>query len=954
MTWHLAGRRPCAVRADEPRADEPRADAPRTDAPRADKPHTNEPHAYEPHAYEPRADKPHADEPRAAEPRGAGPRAPMSRSALEAAYHAVLKTLPVRFRQRHAAELVDVFRRRVAEARAQGGRPAALVTALRELTDLVAAAIRLHARRRRPQRFVFHGLPQDLRHATRGLARRPGFTTAAVLTLGVGLAGATTVFAVADAVLFRPLPYPDSHELVMPWRVIEAADIQRGPFSYPDFVDLRAATPSLDGMAAHVLTTATLTGSEGAERVYGARVSGDFFRVLGVPPRLGRALTPADDAPDAEPVVVLADGFWRSRFGADPAILGSRVELGSTTYQVIGVAAPDFAYPDPDVRFWTALRMAAADAERDANFLRLIARLRRGASLTVATAELRAAHAGIQATYPGQNVTDDVWLEERQAYLARDLQPLMTRLAGAVALLLILAWASFTNLLLVRMSSRRGELALRAALGASAARLRRPLLLESGMIAAAAGAVGLGLGALLARLAGRLVPGGLPFETPPTLDLRVLAFALAATLITAAACGWLAAVRAARRPPSEAMRSERGGAEATQGGRARAALLVVQVAAAVVFLVSAGLLGQSFGRMMAVAPGFDPDGVLTAHLSLPADRYADPGVAGAFHDGLLQRVAALPGVAGAAGTWALPFSPTSGSSSMRGADALPGQEVEVMLTPVRGDFFGVMRAQFREGEPFPPDRLDPAPVAVVNETLARRYWPAGGAVGRQLVPADGQGQPITIVGVVADLKRTRLDEETRPEAFLPASGEPWSAQASYLIVRAYDSPAALLPSIRAILRDLDPALPLTQIATLRERIGETVAPPRFRALLTGGLAAAALIVALTGIYGVLSFIVAEQRREMAVRAALGARRGRIVAGVVARGMKLAGAGVTLGVLVALLSAGTLRVFLFDVEPYEPAVYAMVALAFLAAAAAAALTPALRAAAAQPADVLRGG
>jgi putative ABC transport system permease protein len=561
----------------------------------------------------------------------------------------------------------------------------------------------------------------------------------------------------------------------------------------------------------------------------------------------------------------------------------------------------------------------------------------------------------VAAAHPGENEVDDVWLESRQAYVVGDTRPVLLLVAGAVGLLLALACANLINLLLVRATSRERELAIRAALGAGRGRLAWPLLSESLMLAALGGLLGVGLASLLIRLLLTLEPGTLPRRAEIGLDVRVLGFAMALTLACAILCGLLPALRAGRRAPAIRLR-EGGGSGTGRSARLQVGFAVAQVTLAMVLLVGAGLLGHSLYRLLSVPTGFEGESVLTAHIALPAERYTGRDQVDRFYDQLLGRLEGVPGVEAVGATWALPFSSAYAWWDLAPADADdPEAARTIVVAPIRGDFFRALGMSLLQGRGFgPADNPNAPPVAVVNQTLARTFWPDQDAVGKRLRGIDPESSiEITVVGVVADVKRSGLDVNTEPEAYLPQRQTPWASD-MFVAVRASGDPRALTALLRDEVLELDPALPVTGVMTLAERVSESVASPRFRTAIVGGLAVGAALVALIGIYGVLSFVVEQRQREMALRVAVGAQRAQLLSEVLASGLRLTLAGLALGTVGAVAASRALRAFLFEVDALDPLTFAGVAVLFLAAATLASYMPARRAAGADPMVTLRQG
>jgi putative ABC transport system permease protein len=636
-------------------------------------------------------------------------------------YRALLRMLPTRSRESRSRELADVFEQLVRDARQTAGRGAARSRAARECLDLA----RLVARERTAELVRWNGdATSDVRLATRALRHRPAFALSAAATLAVGIGSATSVFAVADTLLLRPLPYPASDRLMMLWRVVDRFDMERGPISLPNFIDWRDGVEAFASAAAVGQTSSTLVGVGDPVRLRGARVTGDFFSTLNVGVTLGRPVLPEDDHADAERVVVLSHPLWITRFGGDAGVVGKTIELNGLITRVVGVASPDIDMPDNRTDFWTPLAMNPATADRDMNFLIPFARLAPGVSRAAAEEELRAAQARIAEAYPDGNEVDDVWLESLRDQKVGDSAQAVLLLVGAVALLLAIACANLTALLLVRAATLGREMAVRSALGGSPGRIARTFMAEAIVLAMVGGSLGAGVAAALLRSLASIAPPELLRRGLPTLDVRVLVFCVVIASACALACALLPARTAAHRAPSVALRESAGG---SARGRARLhdLLVVGQVALATVLLVGAGLLGSSLQRLLSQPVGFDADPVFTLQLSLPRGRYPTPLEAGQFHDALLERLGAHGNVAAVGAAWALPFTPTYAGGRRRAEDAPDQEPVGVSMVPVRGDYFQAMGIPLLEGRMFGfEDDVDAPPVGIASRALADALGPA--------------------------------------------------------------------------------------------------------------------------------------------------------------------------------------------------------------------------------------
>jgi predicted permease len=787
----------------------------------------------------------------------------------------------------------------------------------------------------------------DLRYAVRLLRRTPGFTAVAVLTLGLGIGANTALFSVVSALLLRPLPYPEAGELLMIRHRARLAS--PGWFSHGAVADLRAQSRAVRGLTAYKPVRMVVSGAPEAEVLDGIAASADFFSVLGISPALGRGFVAGEDEPGQSRVVVLSDELWRRRYGADPGVVGRTLLIDGQSFTAIGVAPAHLRFPmgaTPALRgtpgfaqLWVPLNdRMDADARqwRGMRYLGVIGRLAAGTSLAAARTELDLIAARLareHAKDDGGFTIEATTLQEDWLYGGRT--PLIL-LLGAVTFVLLIACANVAGLQLIRGKARRRELAIRIALGAGPGRLMRQLLTESLLLALAGG----GLGVLMAKLAlsalVALVPREVPRFHPITLDGRVLGYTLAVALATGLVMGLAPAVAAARTRVSEVT------ARATRG-RMGAAVVIAQIALAFVLLIGAGLLARSFSRVVGGDPGFDARALLTARINLPAPRYANGGQRRLLHRSLEERLTALPGVRAAAVALRLPYA---GAGSFKAAP--PGAEPFFVETlNVGPSYFRTLGIALRRGRTFQgADEASDAPlVGIVNETLARRYWTDGKDVGGVMRFGHWPGQ-IPIVGVVADTRR--LDRPAEPELYLPL-GEGSSLRQLFVAIRA-DTPVAT--SLRAAVNAVDPALAITDVRTMENAIGESLAQRRLNLSLLALFAALALVLTVIGTYGVISYGVAQRQQEMAIRLALGASSGRVLRMVVSDALTMAGLGVALGLAAALALTRLLASQLYGVSATDPTTFVGVSAIALVAALAAAYLPGRRAAAVDPMVTLR--
>ena len=794
----------------------------------------------------------------------------------------------------------------------------------------------------------------DLRYALRSLGKHPGFTLVAVLTLALGIGANTAVFSVVNGVLLRPLPYRDSKDLVMVFRTVPRFGFDRSTASFPDFADWAEQGTSFTGLAAYGSSRVTVVNERSAEEIAGARVTSTLWPVLSVQPAIGRAFEDHQDQPASEPVVVLSHGFWLRWFGGDSSVVGRMVALGDTPYRVTGVMGSDFYFPAPETQFWTSLRGDRLRMERDANFLVPIGRLAPGVSVAQAQAEMTRIANRIDATAPGANQGYGVFVENRLGFVVRDVRTTLGVLLGAVTLLLAIACANTANLTFSRAVRRRRELALRSALGSGRRRLVRALLTESLVLSVAGGAAGLLVAPFVLDALVRLTPD-LPRAQEIGLRGSVLLYTALMSLVAGVASGLVPALRAGRRPLYGDLR-EAGGGGSSREMRAQGTLVAVQVALATVLLIGAGLLINSFGRLVAVSPGFSGEQVLTARVTLRGPRYAQPAARLLFFTELRDHLLVRSGVVDAALTAGMPFSLSSYSRTLalEGSAAAPGSEPHASYSAVHGEYFRVMGIPLLRGRSFTDgDREGGNPVVMVNQSMADRFWPGAEAVGQRFKPGGLEDDDpwVTVIGVVGDVRSRDLARDAEPTFYSPLTQTPWPAS-MYAVVRADGAPAELGPVVRAAVREMDPGLAVTEVATASRLVAESVAGPRARTVLLGALALVAATLAVIGVYGVTAFGVANRSREFGVRMALGADARRVLTGVLGGGLRQAAWGALAGAAAALAATRVLRGMLYDVSPTDPLTFATVLTLLLGAVLAGCLIPARRAACIDPMEALR--
>jgi len=858
-------------------------------------------------------------------------------------YRALLYLYPADFRVEYRHELCAAFAERT---RDYAGPLAPVAAVLAALADVVPNALAAHG----------DVLRQDLRYAGRSLRRTPGFALTAVLVVALGVGANTAAFSLADFVLLRPLPFPEPDRLVRLWE--RTPGYGRMELSPANYVDWKAQATSVQGMAAYYNRAVNLVGTTEPRRLETAAVTPELFRTLGVPALAGRIFTPGDST-DSH-VVVLSYPLWQTHFGSDPRILGTVVRLDGTPFTVVGVMPASFRFPDRTVEAWTPFILRELSEEdfldRNNNFLEVVARLRDGVSLAQANQELAVIARRLEQQFPKENHETGAVVVGLRDELSQRARLLVLALCGAALCILLLACANLASLLLARATHRARELAVRAALGAGRERLVRQLVTESTGLAALGGIVGVALAMAGVPVLTRLVPSALPVAEQPSVDLRVLVVAAVLVALTGLAFGIGPAIGAGRSKALDALRDgARAGGGRTQ--RVRAALVIVEVAASVVLLISSGLLIRAVMRIQATDPGFRAENVLTLRTALPWSKYAVTARRDQFYDRVLQDVRALPGVGSAAYVTGLPMGMRGGIwPVVIGGDAvLRDQSNSASLRFVTPGFFATLGIPLRAGRDVAETDTRASPsVAVVSESFARRYWPDETAIGKRFTFALGER---AIVGVVGDVRVRGLERQSEPQVYLPSRQMPDSSLIYYppkdLVVRAATPVAALLPAIRRIVVVADPEQPVSDVRTMSEIVASETAPRVTQLRLLGALTVIALLIAGVGVHGLLAFTVSQRTRELGVRRALGEQAGSIVRRVLREGMGLALAGVAIGVVAAYLSARAMSALLFGVRPGDPATITAAAALCFATAVVGCLRPAMRAARVDPITALRG-
>jgi predicted permease len=805
-------------------------------------------------------------------------------------------------------------------------------------------------------------ISQDIRYALRQLARAPLFATVAVLTLALGIGANSAIFSVLNAILLRPLPYAKPEQLVLISGQKKESPVAGGPLSWTRFEMVRDHSRSLEGVAAFTSESFNLTGRGEPEQVQAARVSWNFFPVLGVHPALGRSFRQAEDKTGGDNVILLSDAFWRRRFAGDPAVVGSHVTLDQKDYAIIGVLRPGFRFDlfeqDADMIAPRVFELNIATPRQiygGAGFLNYVARLAPAASVQSAQAEmdtLAAEYRRENPKFPDADPAFVIHAGNLRDELVANSRTAVWIVFGAVALVLLIACGNVANLLLSRAVGRKREMALRIALGATRRSLARQLFVESLILALVGGVVGTFAGSWGTRLLASIAEGSLPRAREIHTDPSVLGFTMALSILAGVLFGLLPALAVSRPDLNVALRAEgRGTSSGRQSHALRNLLVVFQVALSTVLLMGAGLLVRNYLQLPA-RPGFDSRSLLTMTIALPPTRYARGRQMTQFFDELVKRVRALPGVRAAAVTSALPVNPS------RFSPALPeGQpHVDLAERPIFNiqmfspGLVDTLRIPLLKGRDFTDHDGEHDPLVVmVNQSLVRRYWPNENAVGKRIWVGRVL-DPMQVVGVLGDVRNVNLAADPQPEIYMPFAQTPWASM--NLITRVQGDPHLSIPAIRREVLAIDRDQPVTSVKSMEEVLEAAAARPRFTTFLLAALAATALLLALAGIYGVIAYSTAQRTQEVGIRVALGAAPQDILRLILFQGLALAGTGVAVGIAAALLLTHLLASLLYHVTATDPLTFIAGTLLFFFVALAASLFPARRAMRVDPAVALR--
>jgi putative ABC transport system permease protein len=799
---------------------------------------------------------------------------------------------------------------------------------------------------------------QDVRYGLRMLAKNPGFTAVAVLTLALGIGVNTAIFSVVNAVLVRPLPYKDADRLVMLWST-KPREGWRGQASPLDFLTWRQQCRSFKSMAAIRPCSGILTGRGEPVELSCGKISGGFFETLGVAPQMGRTLAAAEYRSGAERVVLIGNGLWQERFGSDPGVIGQSIRLNDEIFTVVGVMPDARQFPIDGLKIWLPLELNESQPD-DRHFLYVVGRLKDNKAVAEAQADVGTIAGRLEKEFPKSHAGHGAAVVPLRESFTGTLRPALAVLSGAVGMVLLIACGNVASLLLARASARRRELALRLALGATRWRLTRIMLVESLMLALAGGVLGVALASWGVRLLLASLPPDLPLPSyvkTISVDNRVLCFTLLLSVMTGILSGILPALRASSIDPNAALKE--GGGTTTAGlqqSRLRAALIVAQLALTLILLVAAGLLMQNAVRLQRADPGLRPDHVLVMESALPAARYPGPLERAAFYRETVERVRSLHGVRNVGVVNNLPLRDwTSFNFTVEGHPTPPPDEVpEALERVVSPDYFRAMGIPVQKGRAF-TDGEGPStiPVVMVNEALVHRYFPGENAVGRRIRPGgpDEPGAPwYTIVGVVGNVRHLGMDASAKPEIYNLHAQDPWPEMT--FVVRTESDPLALVAAVKQRIWTVDPNLPISGVARMTQVLSDSLWQSRILTYIQGIFAAIALIMATVGLYGVVSQSVTLRRHEFGVRLAVGAAPSHILRLVLSQGLRLILIGLGIGLLGAMALTRSLTALLHDVSPTDPWTFAAVSSLLAVVALTACWLPARRAAKIDPMVALR--
>ena len=886
------------------------------------------------------------------------------------------RLLPTRFRRSHDAELREMFVLMARQAHLRRGAAGVVIAGLRSALDVAMRAPREHRAERAGYRVgsfsdlgagAFSNLATDTRHALKALLKSPVYTSVVVTTQALGIGVNTAMFGIVNAVLLRPLSFFEPDRLVVFRGMLDGAPTDSGTIAYLNFIDARQRATSLDSSAAYDEWRVNITGTAEPQRLDGATVNAEFFDVLGVRPQLGRFFLAEEDVAGNDRVVVLSHGLWQRKFGGNASAIGTEVQLNGNPHVVVGVAPVDFedpllsggAWKAPEI--WRPLGFFGALAEdqpsRGSSSYTAIGRLAVGISLSEARTELQGIAAQLESAYPDNNAGVGMTLISLQRGMVGSARPSLLLLFAAVGLVMAIAVVNVASLVLTRAADRGRDTALRIALGASHRRLGQLFLAEGLLLSGLGGGLGIALAVGLARLFVGLAGGSLPRAASVQIDPSVLAFTAAVTILTGLACGVSPMLRSFRLDLQTALHVGGKGVALRGGDRgARRALVVAEVAFALVLLVGAGLLIRSFWNLTHVEHGIESSNLLFFDISLPAGDYPDAADSTGFFTRLTAEIEREPGIEAAASVNILPLSGNFDGVGHRAADRPPpppNQWPSPQVRTVTPGYFAVMGIELVSGRLLNErDVPDSERVAVVNETFAEELWPGEDPLGRELL--NYEDSPITVVGVVKGVKHLQLDEAPEPAMYVahPQGIIPWHTRRGTLVAKTASRALDQVAAARAVVQGIDPNLPVADLRTMDGVLDAAVASPRFRTMLLTSFAALALTLAVIGVYGVIAYSVSHRLREVAIRLALGGQRRQVLSHLLRDSLSPVWLGVALGLGLSVAMARLLEGMLFGVPPLDLAAFATVAVLLTGIATTAAWIPARRALRVDPMTTLR--
>jgi putative ABC transport system permease protein len=807
-------------------------------------------------------------------------------------------------------------------------------------------------------------LLKDLRFAIRSLLQHPGFTVIAVITLALGIGANTAMFSVINAVLLRPLPYHEPQRLVTIWEQSPERGLYQMPVSFANLRDWVDQNHTFDQISAYTFTNLNLIGAGEPARLGGVRVSHNLFSLIGAAPQLGRTFLPEEDREGAVNVVILGHALWKNRFGSDSGIVGRSLTLNNQSYTVVGVMSSGFQFPvgfgymgkvlnDP-IDLYVPLAATSDESRRGNYSFFALGRLRPGVSIDQARAEMTTIESRLEQQYPDSNTGIGISLIPTQEQTVKEIRPALLVLLGAVAFLLLIACANIANLLLARAASRQKEMAIRSALGASRLRILRQLLTESLLLSVVGGIVGLLLAVWSTKAVMALAPDNIPRLNEVGFDTRIFSFALVVSLVTGIVFGLVPALHATKPDLNEGLKEgQRGSMESTFGKRTRRALVVAEVALSLMLLIGAGLLIKSFLRLQRENLGFNPENLLAVSLELPDSTYPEDRQQAAFFQEALVRLGTVPGVKSVGTTTGLPLTLSLSGSDFR-IEGRPepeaGKEMIIEKRSVSPGYFGTLGIPLLKGRDFSDrDNSDAPAAAIINAELARVYFPNEDPINKRISFDDRQSW-ISIVGIVGDVKQQGLDSNAKPEVYFPYLQAP--APSMSVVVRTLSDPLSAVAAVKSQIQTIDKDLPIDDAETMQQLLAESTSGRRFNTLLLTLFATVAVMLAVVGIYGVMSYSVTQRTHEIGIRMAVGAQPRDVFRIVIGQGMLLALIGVALGLVGAFALTRLMTTMLFGVEPTDPFTFISLAVLLIGVGLAACYLPGRRATKVDPLVALR--